>query len=136
MTPDQMALIHAAAFQQDRSWSAQEFSDLLLSPLVVTLSETGGFALTREIAGESELLTIAVDPAHQNKGIGRRLLQRWMAAGADTAFLEVAADNAGAIHLYSSMGFQITATRPAYYRRKDAAAVDALILTKDLTFGQ
>ncbi len=135
MTPEKLAEIHAAAFQQDRSWSAQEFNELLCSPFVTVISERGGFALTRLIAGEAELLTIAVDPTHQNQGIGRRLLNRWLAFDMDRAFLEVAADNAAARHLYTSTGFQITATRRGYYQRKDGAAVDALILTIDLTLG-
>ena len=136
MTPEHLAQIHAAAFQQDRSWSAQEFKELLSSPLVTVISERGGFALTRLIAGEAELLTLAVDPKHQNQGIGRRLLNRWLAGDMDRAFLEVAADNAAAFHLYTGIGFQITATRRGYYRRQDAATVDALILSIDLTHGQ
>lgn len=135
MTPEQLAQLHAAAFKLDRSWSAQEFKDLLASRFVSLIFEPAGFALTRLIAGEAELLTLAVDPAHQNQGIGRRLLNRWLAGEMDQAFLEVAADNAAAIHLYTGHGFQITATRRGYYKRKDAAAVDALILTNDLTHG-
>jgi ribosomal-protein-alanine N-acetyltransferase len=135
VTPDQMARIHAAAFVQDRSWSAEEIADLLASPLITAFHETGGFALTRLIAGEAELLTIAVDPAHQKQGIGRRLMERWIASSADTAFLEVAADNVPAIALYQSLGFEQIGVRHRYYLRKDAAAVDALTLSKDSTRG-
>lgn len=136
MTPDQMAQIHAAAFLRDRAWNAAEIADLLASPFVTALHETGGFALTRLVAGETELLTIAVDPAFQNQGIGRRLMHKWLACGADTAFLEVAADNIPAITLYQSLGFDRTSTRPRYYARKDGAFIDALILSKDLTHGK
>lgn len=138
MTPQDMARIHAAAFVQDRAWTAQEIADLLASPFVTYLGEPHGFALTRLIAGEAELLTLAVDPAAQRQGIGRRLLQRWMdglEAQADTAFLEVAADNTAAIALYTSAGFHQTATRRGYYQRKDAPSVDALILSRQFTHG-
>jgi ribosomal-protein-alanine N-acetyltransferase len=135
VTPDRMAQIHASAFLQDRSWTAREISDLLMSPLITALHESGGFALTRLIAGEAELLTIAVDPAYQNQGIGRRLMNRWLAIGADTAFLEVAADNRAAIALYQSLGFQQIGVRRRYYQRKDGLAVDALTLSKTLTRG-
>ena len=133
MRPNRLAQIHAAAFPQDRSWSAQEFEQLMASKFVTLISDANGFALTRLVAGETELLTLAVDPAQQNQGIGRGLLQRWLDIPADTAFLEVAADNAPAIHLYSGLGFEITATRRRYYLRKDAAAVDALTMSLDLT---
>ena len=33
-----------------------------------------GFSSTRSVADETELLLIAVDPAHQRRGIGRLLL--------------------------------------------------------------
>lgn len=139
MTPEKMARIHAAAFHFDRSWSAQEFEDLKNSDFVTVYPAQSGFALTRLIAREAELLAIAVDPAQQNHGTGRRLLQEWLddiADKADAAFLEVAADNVVAIYLYQSVGFQITATRRGYYTRKDAAAVDALVLSHPLTRGQ
>jgi len=138
MTPQDMARIHAAAFVQDRAWTAQEIADLLASPFVTHLAEPQGFALTRLIAGEAELLTLAVDPAAQRQGIGRRLLQRWMdglETQAGTAFLEVAADNTAAIALYTSAGFRQTATRRGYYQRKDAPSVDALILSRQFTHG-
>ncbi|WP_289084730.1 ribosomal protein S18-alanine N-acetyltransferase [uncultured Sulfitobacter sp.] len=138
MTPQDMARIHAAAFVHDRAWTAQEIADLLASPFVTYLVEPQGFTLTRLIAGEAELLTLAVDPAAQRQGIGRRLLQRWMdglEAQADTAFLEVAADNTAAIALYTSAGFRQTATRRGYYQRKDAPSVDALILSRQFTHG-
>jgi len=138
MTPQDMARIHAAAFVHDRAWTAQEIADLLASPFVTHLAEPQGFTLTRRIAGEAELLTLAVDPAAQRQGIGRRLLQRWMdglETQAGTAFLEVAADNTAAIALYTSAGFRQTATRRGYYQRKDAPSVDALILSRQFTHG-
>ena len=138
MTPQDMARIHAAAFVHDRAWTAQEIADLLASPFVTYLGAPQGFALTRLIAGEAELLTLAVDPAARRQGVGRRLLQRWMdglEAQADTAFLEVAADNTAAIALYTSAGFRQTATRRGYYQRKDAPSVDALILSRQFTHG-
>ena len=138
MTPQDMARIHTAAFVHDRAWAAQEIADLLASSFVTYLAEPQGFALTRLIAGEAELLTLAVDPAAQRQGIGRRLLHRWMdglEAQADTAFLEVAADNTAAIALYTSAGFRQTATRRGYYQRKDAPSVDALILSRQFTHG-
>ena len=139
MTPADLAAIHGSAFIQDRGWSAPEFTDLLTAPYTKLFVHKQGFALTRTIAGESELLTIAVDPEHQRKGIAQTLLSKWLSAiqsVADTAFLEVAADNYAARALYGTFHFRQMAIRPAYYQRKNAPSVDALILRRDLTLGQ
>lgn len=138
MTPDQLAEIHRAAFRIERPWSAVEFADLLESRFVELFQEPGGFALARTLAGESELLTLAVDPASQGRGIGRRLTERWLdGAGthADTAFLEVASDNTAALGLYRSLGFAPSGLRKAYYARNAAPAADAIVMRRCLTFG-
>ena len=137
MTPERLAQIHAAAFTHDRPWNAAEFEALMASRFVTVFTQPDGFALTRLIVDEAELLTLAVIPAVQGQGTGRRLLTAWLdelvTAHARTAFLEVAADNLGAIHLYTSLGFQINATRQGYYLRKDTAAMDALVLSREVT---
>ncbi len=139
MTPDALARVHSAAFVTERSWTEQEFAELLSSPHTQVFSHAAGFALTRTVAGESELLTLAVDPAHQRQGIARQLTQDWLASlpgRADTAFLEVASDNHAAQALYAALGFATVATRPAYYARKNAAAADAIVMRRAVTFGQ
>ena len=136
MTPHALADLHHAAFTRDRGWSADEFAGLLDSPHVQLLQHPGGFALVRTVAGESELLTLAVDPAHQRQGLGHLLLQDWMKAirdQAETAFLEVASDNDVARRLYARCGFAVIATRPAYYARTSGPAADALIMSRALT---
>lgn len=139
MTPAQMARLHRAAFTLERPWSAAEFSDLLQNPHVTIVTRPHGFALIRTVAGESELLTLAVDPAYQRQGTGRALTQDWLntaQATAQTAFLEVAADNTAALALYHQIGFAQIATRSTYYARKNAAPADALILQMPLPFRQ
>ncbi|MEO0380269.1 MAG: GNAT family N-acetyltransferase, partial [Pseudomonadota bacterium] len=87
-------------------------------------------------AGEAELLTIATHPDHRRQGIARALMQDWMrsaSALAETAFLELAADNAGAAALYAQFGFECVAQRPNYYVRPDHR-IDALILRAPLPF--
>ena len=138
MTPDDLARIHRAAFTSDRPWRAREFADLLQSPHVALSDAAHGFALTRTVAGESELLTVAVDPAFQRRGIARQLLDSWLTAAKENAaraFLEVAADNHAAIALYHQLGFAEISRRRGYYARADAAPADALIMACDLTFG-
>lgn len=129
--PEALARLHRAAFTMSRPWSAAEIADLLASSHVSLFSHAHGFALTRLVAGEAELLTVAVDPRHQRKGIAGGLLRQWLeglSGKAESAFLEVAADNAAAQSLYADLGFSEVARRPAYYFRADAAAVDAVIM--------
>lgn len=139
MTPDQLAILHRAAFTTERPWTAAEFAELLESQFVRLHPHPAGFALSRTIAGESELLTVAVHPDHQRTGIGRAVLRQWLselAPNTESAFLEVAADNTAAITLYAAEGFAEIARRAGYYARKNAAAADALVMRRDVTFGQ
>ncbi|MFK7836648.1 MAG: GNAT family N-acetyltransferase [Sulfitobacter sp.] len=134
-----MATLHRAAFVSERPWSAAEFSELIESRFTHCYDHAHGFALARTLAGETELLALAVDPAHHRRGIGRTLTEEWLNASigeAATAFLEVAEDNAAASALYLSLGFRESGRRPAYYARKNAAAVDAIVMSRVLTLGQ
>jgi ribosomal-protein-alanine N-acetyltransferase len=136
LSPKEMARIHAAAFTQSRPWSEDEFSSLLSSPLAFAAGDARAFALVRVIAGEAELLTIATAPSHQRQGLGRNTMQIWQQLaqthGADTAFLEVAADNTAAHDLYLAEGFVACGQRPGYYSRENAGSVDAIVMRKNL----
>ena len=131
-----MALLHAASFTTPRPWSEAEITDLLSSPLVFTLTEAGGFLIGRAVAGEAELLTVAVDPAARRQGTGARLMAAFLAEArvrnAESVFLEVAADNAAARALYSAAGFQPAGVRRGYYRTPQGRPVDALVLRRGL----
>lgn len=137
ITPETLAQIHARAFDgQARAWSAAEFRDLLDGPHTFVTGDARAFALGRAVAGEAELLTLATDPAHRRQGRARACLAAFETAararGADTALLEVAADNAPARALYHAAGYIQTARRAAYYPRGHGPAADALILQKTL----
>lgn len=136
MTPDNLAAVHRAAFTTDRPWSADELHSLLESPHCHLTSEPHGFALWRAVADEAELLTIATHPDYQRRGVAAKLMQKWMTAAsatAQSAFLEVAADNAPAIALYERHNFENVARRPRYYARP-TTAVDALVMRAPLSF--
>ena len=63
----------------------------------------------RDASGIGAIQNLGVTPEHRGQGLGRALLVRALAgfqqAGLKQAFLEVTAQNAGAIHLYQQLGF-------------------------------
>ena len=89
-------------------------------------------ALIRAIAGEAEILTIAVPEARRGEGLGRRLVEAGMEAarraGAERMYLEVSTANAPAEALYRKCGFEDAGRRRRYYR--DGS--DALVLARAL----
>ena len=131
-----LAAVHALAF--DDPWSEGAFAELFASPGVFALAaddgdEIAAFILCRAIAGEAEVLTLAVAPDLRRRGMATALLQAAMAeasrAGAETMFLEVASNNAPALALYRRAGFTQAGLRRAYYAPE---GTDALVLRRDL----
>lgn len=137
MTPDALADLHRRSIQTPPPWCAADFSGLLADPLCFLLVEgDAGLLLGRAVAGEAELLTLAVLPEARRLGLGRKLVARFLyqarLRGAERAFLEVSAENAAAIALYESAGFIPAGRRKGYYRVPDGAQIDAIVLQRDL----
>lgn len=136
-----LAAIHASGFE--RGWDAHEFERMLADRLTIAhLARPGGkgaptgFALSRVVVDEAEILTVAVAPASRRAGLATLLLQhhlgRLAAAGAHKVFLEVAEDNVAAISLYRRHGFNEIARRQAYYARAKGAPATAIIMERAL----
>ncbi len=130
-------MTHARAFAgQGRAWRAQEFDDLLATPHVALTGNAMSFALTRIVAGEAELLTIATDPECRREGRGRCVLSDALAVaaarGATRIFLEVAAGNDAGLALYHAAGFVETGRRAGYYKRNGGPPADAIMMARDL----
>jgi [ribosomal protein S18]-alanine N-acetyltransferase len=81
----------------------------------------------------ADVMTIAVAPRAQGRGLGRLLLtaleERATARGARHVMLEVRADNVAALGLYERSGFTVLSTRRRYYQPGD---VDAIVMRKSL----
>lgn len=127
-----LAALHGACFStQPPPWSASGFSDLLADPAVFLIEAPQALLVGRVVAGEAELLTLAVAADMRRQGVARDLLARFdtasRARAASSAFLEVAEDNTAARVLYAGAGWVQVGRRPRYY-----GAIAALILRKDL----
>ena len=135
-TPETMAALHALCFETPRPWKTEEFASLLTTPGVITCRHPNGFLIGRVVLDEAELLTIAVDPGHRRAGVGAALLAQFHRDSADLgavrAFLEVNAQNFGAIALYENAGYVQSGKRPGYYRTPEGMRDDALIFTRAL----
>ena len=139
-TEDLPSLIAIEAASFTRPWSrgavAAELSHpgaaLWIAQRVVPLPAALGYAAFRCLAGEAELLRVAIVPAARRGGLARRLIAAGLAEatrqGATLCHLEVAADNLAAIELYRQFGFDQVGRRPNYYRHGEAA----LLFTKQL----
>ncbi len=84
------------------------------------------------IAGELEINAVVVRPEARRRGLGLRLvraaLDRAIAVGASSAFLELRADNEAAMQLYRRAGFAPFDRRARYY--DDGA--DAVVMRAEL----
>jgi len=136
MKAEELAARHAVAFQDDmRAWSATEFKVLIENPHVHLIEIEHAFALTRIVVDEAEILTLATDPEHRRRGLGRALLENLETdtqfKGAKTVFLDVAETNTAARALYAAAGYSETGRRTAYYDTPHGR-VDGLLLSKKL----
>ena len=130
-----MARLHGLSFTLPAPWSEADLAATLANPHSFALTRPTGFLLGRVVAGEAELLTVAVDPAARRQGTGRALVDAFLiearTRGADAAFLEVAETNAAARAVYAAAGFAPTGRRKGYYRGA-GQVVDAVLMGRSL----
>lgn len=137
---DQMMSVMDDSFDPafGEAWTAPQCAGLMPMPGVwLTLAKKGGqalgFALGRIVAGEAELLLLAVRREGQRQGVGQLLLDRFILAatmrGAERMHLEVR-DGNHAIRLYTKAGFTEVGRRKSYYSGRDGQIYDALTLAK------
>ena len=108
------------------AWSEAMLTDMLNSEfdslwvLEIEPGEVAGYINYRFLAGEGELMRIAVQPDKRGCGYSRHLMEMMekdaCEQGIEALTLEVRASNAPAIRLYRSFGFEKEAVRKNYYR--------------------
>jgi ribosomal-protein-alanine N-acetyltransferase len=139
---DRVDRIMADAFDArwGEAWTRNQVIGILAVPGVwLTIAELNGqavgFALTRGVLDEAELLLLAVMPEARRRGVGAALLRAVMADCATRKIsrihLEVRAGN-DAIKLYSSSGFSKIGERRDYYRGVDGRTYSALTLHRKI----
>lgn len=117
------------------AWSEEMFADMLDNPSALFYTAhienhiLCGFAGMYLIAGEGQILNIAVSERFRRRGIARTLLSRLLddcrTAGAERVLLEVRESNLPAQALYESFGFGFCGKRKRYYTHPTE---DALVL--------
>lgn len=122
-------------------WSASGIAELFENQTVLSLVAIGngpemglaGYAFARVIAGEAEILNLAVMPSFRRLGVGGQLLDSALAGarelGVSEVFLEVRESNEPAKALYRARGFRPVGLRTDYYRKPRE---NALVLRLDL----
>jgi [ribosomal protein S18]-alanine N-acetyltransferase len=91
-----------------------------------------GFALSRGVVDEEELLLIAVSQQARRSGVGRILIEGIIKnarhSGRALLFLEVR-DGNPAMSFYQQMGFNPFGRRPGYYKGKDGSRHDSITMS-------
>lgn len=90
-----------------------------------------GYLVVMQVVQQLELLNIVVSPAHQAKGLGKKLMQHLtdfaLANRIHSTFLEVRRSNQTAIALYQKLGFEQVGVRKNYYP-DEKQPEDALVM--------
>jgi len=134
------ALIHRNAFCSTgtRSWTVEEFSNLLDRKTILLLRTDLAFLLVDIIMDEAEIITFAVQFNKKRQGLGRALLKSFFdectCRKVNNCTLEVAEDNVAAIRIYELCNFEIISIRNRYFKRKDGY-VSALVMKKSFAGG-
>lgn len=115
----------------------RDFENMLdASDRVLLVAESGrrvlGYVGAYSVCGETDILTIAVDPDVRRMGIGKKLLDALLTEldpDNDAVYLEVRESNEAARTLYTSLGFTEIGVRRGYYR---FPTEDAVLYKKEL----
>lgn len=124
------------------AWSIGTFISELKSPYAYYISvlddndKLVGYAGSRVVFDEAELVNVCVDPSFRRNGIGYSILKHyieyWKNKNAKYAFLEVRVSNTPAINLYEKFGFIKISIRERYYGNNEDAFVMMLNMNKVL----
>ena len=122
----------AHAFPWAESMIRKDANQLATNFVWLVEGEVVGYLYGQNVVGEVTILNVAVDPKHQGKGYGKKLLLAFMdamkAAKGEEIWLEVRESNTRAAQLYESLGFNEINRRAGYYPTAHGRE-DALVMT-------
>ncbi|MBP5736351.1 MAG: ribosomal protein S18-alanine N-acetyltransferase [Acidaminococcaceae bacterium] len=113
-------------------WRRETWLREIRNPIAVWIVETAdsnivGFAGLWNVAGEAQVMRVAVRKALRNRGLGLLLTQELInmawESGAEAVTLEVRESNAAARRVYERCGFVSSGVRPDYYEDTHEGAV-------------
>ena len=113
-------------------WSLETWQRELQNPIAVWIveeveREIVGYAGIWNVAGEAQVMRVAVRKALRNQGLGllltQELIQKAQEAGAEAMTLEVRESNIAAQKVYERCGFVSGGVRPHYYEDTGEGAV-------------
>lgn len=122
------------------AWTASQcLATLVLPDCQLLLARNGvelcGFAITRWVLDNEELLMIGVAPQYQRQKVGASLLkdieQRAKRAGRNILFLEVR-DGNSAYDFYCQSGFTPIGRRKNYYKSTNGISPDAITMSLNI----
>ena len=112
------------------SWDPQRVARAIGARDTVVLvaaaqNSLNGFAIMNFGDASAHLSLLAVQPSHQRRGIGARMMawleESALVAGIATINLELRTNNSGARDFYRALGFRETAYIPGYYQGLETA---------------
>ena len=116
----------------ENSVASELNNDLALWLVAMNDDTVVGYIGSQTVAGETDVMNIAVHPDWRRRGIAQSLIECLVVElknrGSEALMLEVRASNAPAIALYEKLEFRQVGRRPNYYRNPKE---DALILRKE-----
>ena len=129
---DQVCILEEEAFSMP--WHRESFLEMIENENACYLVGLMGEEVVascglRHIVGEGEITNVVTKNTMRSKGIGKQmllqLLEEGRKMGAKEFTLEVRVSNAGAIHVYESLGFVTEGVRKNFY---EEPTEDALIM--------
>lgn len=141
---DEVMIVMEAAFGRTfgEAWTRSQLAGILPMngvSLVVARDarddQVVGFSLDRKVADEAELLLLAVLPERHRRGVGRNLLEDFLARARSHRLSQVhleVRDGNPAVTMYSETGFSSVGRRRNYYHSPDGSRHDAITLALQL----
>lgn len=118
----------------DTAWSEEQIKNIPENAFYIGAFEDNkicGIASVYIIAGEGQIMNLAVSPNYRRRGIALGLMNEIISKaeenGCENITLEVAENNASAISLYEKCGFSAVGKRKGFYGNESAIIMEKLL---------